>query len=224
MPEVDCDVQAAVSPGAAGQATKIGYCYSFTGFGLDATKLPVNSVVPTPLPVGFSPTYTPTQGQMSTDSTSSQSNIKVFGIMVNLAWTPPEANNKLRIAMYVDQVAWEQFRVLSEDVIADTSITAFEFDCFEYNASAKKWIEIFYPEVATNPLVGNLNTQGKRSSLVVAESGERIFGANVATLWYLVQFEMVPLGDKPYSITFVTNTTKKTKQWGSTIAGGTTTT
>jgi len=198
-----CDPTAAVSPGAVSQATTIGYVTKFLGLGIDASKLPQQHIVFTPIAHDMAANYTPAKSALAQDTDSQKSTFKLVGVLDSIAWDAPTPGQCFKVVMYVPSAIWEQLKTVSETVLKDTSITGFEFWVASYDPATKAWVENFYPLGASKGflLAGALNTTSG-STLKVSGEGTRLQGEDIAIEYYRVGFELVPIGDKPYAINF----------------------
>jgi hypothetical protein len=211
-----CDPTAAVSPGAASQATTIGYVTKFLGLGITDTNLPQQHIVFTPFDHTLTPNYTPAKSALAQDTDSQKSTFKLVGVLDSIGWEPATPGSPIKVVMYVPEAIWTQLKTVSETVLKDTSITGFEFWVASYDAKSKQWTENFYPLGKSKGylLAGALNTSSG-STLKVSGEGTRLQGEDIAIEYYRVGFELVAIGDSPYSINFcVSGTANAVLPWG----------
>jgi hypothetical protein len=185
--DYDCDMSYAFVPDP-NQQERVGYVTAFAGLGL-AQALKADLTVTNPLTRATTP---------------------VVGVIAQFEWAGA-VGDPLKIDMYVSQENAAQLKVLQQQALKTTKVTALNFSIINYDQETKQWFTQAAPQ---NPPLSGIVPGGQNPELNVDLTPVPV-KEGIEVNVYQVSVQIAPGANQAYTLTFANSSTKPVvKAWG----------
>jgi hypothetical protein len=183
--DYDCDMSYAFVPDPNKQE-RVGYVTAFAGL---AQALKADLTVTNPLTRATTP---------------------VVGVIAQFEWAGA-VGDPLKIDMYVSQENAAQLKVLQQQALKTTKVTALNFSIINYDQETKQWFTQAAPQ---NPPLSGIVPGGQNPELNVDLTPVPV-KEGIEVNVYQVSVQIAPGANQAYTLTFANSSTKPVvKAWG----------
>jgi hypothetical protein len=183
--DYDCDMSYAFVPDPNKQE-RVGYVTAFAGL---AQALKADLTVTNPLTRATTP---------------------VVGVIAQFEWAGA-VGDPLKIDMYVSQENAAQLKVLQQQALKTTKVTALNFSIINYDQETKQWFTQAAPQ---NPPLSGIVPGGQNPELNVDLTPVPV-KEGIEVNVYQVSVQIAPGANQAYTLTFANGSTKPVvKAWG----------